>query len=206
MFRVSPMRAMVLSLTAMILVMGCSPDATAPPDLGQISLLIVSGDGQSGVVGAELPQPLVIKATNSKGATIADLTVNFRVTSGGGSMFAGSASTDGKGIAADYWTLGTSTTQVQRVEVRAVLSTGQKQVYGVFTATALPGSAAQIAIQVGDGQTANVSTSVPISPAVLVQDQYANPVPSLGVTFAVASGGGSVTGGNGPRTQAASLL
>jgi hypothetical protein len=196
MSRVPFTAAAVLSLTAMFFVMGCGPDATAPPDLGQISLLIVSGNGQSGVVGTELPQPLVIKATNSKGAIISGLTVNFRVTNGNGSMFAGSATTDGKGIAADYWTLGTSTIQQQRVEVRAVSSAGTKQVFGVFSATTLPGPAAQIATQAGDGQTANTSSSVPIAPAVMVRDQYANPVPSIGVTFAVATGGGSVVGGN----------
>jgi Kelch motif protein len=183
-------------IAALLLVSGCGQEATAPADLGTVSFLIVSGDAQSGVVGTELPQPLVIKATNSKGSVISDLTVSFRVTSGGGSMYAGVASTDSKGIAEDYWTLGTSTVQVQRVEVRAVLSTGQKQVYGVFTATPLAGPAAQIVVQAGDGQTANASTNVPIAPAVLVRDQYGNQVPGLVVTFAVASGGGSVTGGN----------
>ena len=183
-------------IAAMLIVSGCGQEATAPADLGTLSFLVVSGDAQSGVAGAELPQPLVIKATNSKGSVISDLTVSFRVTSGGGSMYAGVASTDSKGIAEDYWTLGTSTAQAQRVEVRAVLSTGQKQVYGVFTATPLAGPAAQIAIQAGDGQTALASTSVPIAPAVLVRDQYGNPVPGRGVTFAVASGGGSVAGGS----------
>ena len=204
MSRVPFTAAAVLSLTAMFFVMGCGPDATAPPDLGQISLLIVSGNGQSGVVGTELPQPLVIKATNSKGAIIPGLTVNIRVTNGNGSMFAGSASTDGKGVAADYWTLGTSTAQVQRVEVRAVLSTGQKQVYGVFTATALPGPATQIAAQAGDGQTATCGTNVAIAPAVLVKDQYGNPVPNLSVTFTIGSGGGDITGAT-PTTSASGI-
>jgi len=58
------------------------------------------------------------------------------------------------------------------------------------------GAAAQIAIQAGDGQTANVSSTVPISPSVVVRDQFGNPVPGWSVTFAVASGGGIVTGDN----------
>jgi energy-converting hydrogenase Eha subunit A len=187
---------LALVTSAIALAGSCSDEVTAPTDLGTLSFVIVSGDGQSGVVDTELPQPLVIRATTPAGAAIADLTVNFRVTSGGGSVFAGSASTNNQGIAKDYWTLGTSTAAAQALEVRAVLPNGNKRVFGVFTATPLAGPAAQIVVQAGDGQTANASSSVPIAPAALVSDQYGNPVPSLDVTFAVASGGGSVTGGN----------
>ena len=44
----------------------------------------------------------------------------------------------------------------------------------------------------GDNQTATVGTAVPIPPAVLVTDASQNPVPGVQVTFAVASGGGTV--------------
>ena len=116
----------------------------------------------------------------------------------------GAASTDNKGVAEDYWTLGTSTSQAQQVEVRAVLPTGEKQVYGVFTATALAGPPKLIAIQAGNNQTRLPSTTVVIPPAVLVSDQYGNPVPNLGVAFAVASGGGSVAGGS-PTTNTSGI-
>src|SRR5437773_2756394 len=86
------------------------------PKNGTISLHIVSANNQSGVVNTELSQPLVVQATNSDGIALVDLTVNFRVVSGGGSMYAGTASTDTEGTAADYWTLGTSTAQAQKVE------------------------------------------------------------------------------------------
>ena len=39
------------SLGVMLLAIGCSQDATAPGDLGEISLLVISGGGQYGVVG-----------------------------------------------------------------------------------------------------------------------------------------------------------
>ena len=188
-------RGRALKFMALLLALGCSQEATAPADLGTLAFLIVSGNGQSGVVGTELTQPLVVKATKSNGQALAGVTVTFRVTSGGGSVFAGAATTGSNGIAQDYWTLGTSTAELQQLEVRAVLSTGQKQVYGVFTATPLVGPAAQLVIQAGDGQTASAS-SVPIAPAVLLSDQYGNPLSGLGVTFAVASGGGTVSGGN----------
>ncbi len=186
--------AAVLALTLSFLVLSCSSDAIGPSDADTISLLVVSGAGQSGVVGAELPQPLVVKATRPSGSPLGNIVVNFHVTSGGGSVFAGAAITDAKGTAEDYWTLGTSTATPQRVEVRAVLSNGQKQVFGTFTATPLAGSPARIAIQAGDGQTVAAGATVPIPPAVAVTDQYGNPVPSVAVAFSVTAGGGSVTG------------
>jgi len=170
----------------------------------KISLLVVSGGGQSGVVGTELAQPLVVRATRANGSPIVNLVVSFHVMSGGGGMFAGAANTDAKGIAQDYWTLGTSTVAPQIVEVRAVLSTGEKRVFGVFTATALPGPAASIAVQAGDGQTVAAGVAVPVAPAVVVRDQYGNPDPSVAVAFAVTGGGGSVTGA-GTTTNAAGI-
>jgi hypothetical protein len=47
----------------------------------------------------------------------------------------------------------------------------------------------------GDGQNAPVGTPVPVAPAVQVTDESGNPVSGARVTFTVASGGGSVTGG-----------
>lgn len=185
-----------LGLTVLSFALGCGEETAAPSESGAISLSIVSGEGQSGVVGIELPQPLVVKATNSKGQVVAGVTVNFRVTSGGGSVFAGSTSTDSKGTAADYWTLGTSNATAQRVEVRAVEPNGQKDVYGVFTANALPASATTIVRNAGDNQSAAVGTSLPIPPSVKVTDTYGNSIAGVAVAFAVAAGGGAVTGGS----------
>ena len=187
-------------LVPAVLGIGCSKDATAPSEMGPIRVSLVSGGGQSGIVGRELPQPLVVQATDSEGNPIRRWTVNFVLTSGGGSVFAAAISTDQNGKAADYWTLGTSTAQPQRLEVRTVSSAGEKQVFGVFTATALAGPAAGIAIQAGNNQRAHVGTAVAVAPAVLVTDQYENPVPNVPVTFAVASGGGSLSEAN-PTTS-----
>lgn len=44
----------------------------------------VSGDNQTGAVGAALPNPLVVQVKNSAGNPQSGVTVNFAVTSGGG--------------------------------------------------------------------------------------------------------------------------
>jgi adhesin/invasin len=52
-----------------------------------------------------------------------------------------------------------------------------------------------VAAAAGTGQTAPAGTAVPVRPAVIVRDAGGTPVASVAVTFAVTSGGGSVTGG-----------
>jgi uncharacterized protein YjdB len=114
-------------------------DSTAPEeDAGPITLKIVGGDEQSGIVGQELRDPLVVKATNHRGRPLRRYLVNFVVTQGDGSVYAGAAMTNWRGVAQDYWTLG-SEPGVNVVEVRAVNSwTGEKQVFATFEATGVP--------------------------------------------------------------------
>jgi hypothetical protein len=64
------------------------------------------------------------------------------------------------------------------------------------TVTVTPGPAGLLTKQAGDGQSALAGSTLPIDPAVRVTDQFGNPVSSVAVTFAVASGGGKVMGPN----------
>lgn len=57
------------------------------------------------------------------------------------------------------------------------------------------GGPAAMALVAGDGQSAAVNSPVATPPSVRVTDAGGNPVANVPVTFAVASGGGSVTGG-----------
>jgi uncharacterized protein YjdB len=117
-------------------VASCS-DSTAPEDAGPILLKIIGGDEQTGVVGEELPEPLVVKATNDRGRPLRRYLVNFVVTQGDGSVYAGAAMTNWRGIAQDYLTLGPEPGE-NIVEVRAVNSwTGKKQLFDTFTATGI---------------------------------------------------------------------
>jgi hypothetical protein len=123
----------------------CGDQIAAPTSQpGPVRLLIVSGDVQTAPPGAELPQPIVVKVVDGNGDPVPNQIVNFRVVQGGGSVFAGAALTNAQGLAQEHWTLGSSpsvppgSAGAQRIEVRAVDSgTGQKQVFGRFTAFAL---------------------------------------------------------------------
>ncbi|MCC7133548.1 MAG: Ig-like domain-containing protein [Gemmatimonadales bacterium] len=53
---------------------------------------------------------------------------------------------------------------------------------------------ASITVSAGDGQVAAAGTAVPVRPAVLVRNAQSQPVAGVSVQFAVAEGGGVVTG------------
>src|SRR5206468_816040 len=65
-----------------------------------------------------------------------------------------------------------------------------------FTATGTAGAAATIAANSPTSQTAPAGTAVSVPPSVLVKDANGNPVAGVAVTFAVAPGNGTITGGS----------
>ncbi len=161
------------------------------------------GDGQSASAGSAVaiaPSVIVRDANNNP---VSGINVTFAPASGGGSVTGGSATTDASGIATvGSWTLGTSAgTNNNTLTATSGSLTGSPV---TFTASATAGTATQISYNAGDGQTATVGTAVSTAPSVLVRDANNNPVAGVGVTFAVASGGGSSTG-NSATTNASGI-
>jgi hypothetical protein len=193
-------------------VLACADETgPAPPGI-PASMEIVGGDAQSGEVGTELPAPLVVRVRDSAGTVVPNQIVNFRVTAGGGSVFAGVSLTNSAGLAQDRWTIGTSTADSQRVEARAVdNNTGQPLTFAVFAATALPGPPFAAAKVAGDSQTAAMGLALPESLSVRIADRFGNPVPGVDVTWSVQRGGGtvspsSVTSGSMGQARTAFML
>jgi alpha-tubulin suppressor-like RCC1 family protein len=179
------------SLVLIVGVAACS-SSSAPRTASKFA--VVSGQGQSAVVGTQLPDPLVVKVTDSHGDPVQGQAVNFIVTSGGGSVFGGAETTDNAGIAQERWTLGTSTADSQRVEARAVdPSTGQPLTFGVFHATALSAAPESLTVVAGNNQSATISTALPDSIAVRAKDKYGNLASGDTVHWAVTAGGSTVS-------------
>lgn len=181
-------------------VAGLTPVAfTATAVVGSASLITKSaGDGQSAVVGKTLTTDPQVRITDAQNNPFSNIDVTFTVLSGGGRITSGTTTTDGGGYATvGSWTLGTTSgANTLRAQAGSLSTT--------FTATGTVGPAAMLAISAGDEQTAAASTAVTIAPAVLVTDTYGNPVAGVVVTFAIESGGGSVTAAT-PTTDASGI-
>lgn len=92
-------------------------DATATADVASdISAFL--GDGQTGLVSADLPDPIVVQVVDQYGNPVAGEAVTFAVTGGGGSVSPTDTTTDASGLAQSVWTLG-ATQGAQSAEASA---------------------------------------------------------------------------------------
>ncbi|MDH5235040.1 MAG: Ig-like domain-containing protein [Gemmatimonadota bacterium] len=158
-----------------------------------IAPTVLGGNGQSGVIGLPLAQPIQARVEDRLGSPMAGVPVQFVVTSGSGSVGTPTVTSDAAGLASTTWTLGTNTAVAQLVSVSVVGGS----TFSTFTATALAGPATALEfapVNPGNNQVAPLGTNVPIRPAVKLRDALGNGVAGAAVTFAVTGGGGSVTG------------
>ncbi len=174
--------------TATITATSGSLSATASVTVTQVaaSLTAVSGDAQTGTVDQQLAQDLVVQVDDAGGNPIEGVSVSFAV-SGGGSLSATAVTTGADGRASTSWTLGTTAGTGQQVTASVTGVSGT----AVFTATADPDVAANIAVVSGDAQTGPFSAALSVPLVVSVTDQFSNGVPGVSVTFTATSGGGT---------------
>ena len=172
-------------------VTGISPavfSAEAVPHPGPAQLVVVSGSGQSGVVGATLAQPVVIQLNSGTGVPLAGQPITFRPIAGGGEASEGVVLTGPNGRAQDAWKLGT-TVSAQRLEARAIdPATGLTITPVNVDATALPGAAASVAAAAGSGQTGTQLLALPLPVVAHVEDIYGNSIPGAAVAFSAGTG------------------
>jgi hypothetical protein len=103
-----------------LLAAGCTGgDLTLPGSGGASGLSAVSGDRQEGEIGAVLPEPLVVRATDATGRPVQGAVILFRFNGDvGGEISPASAVTDAEGRAAVEVRLGTTTgDQIVEAEV-----------------------------------------------------------------------------------------
>jgi hypothetical protein len=164
----------------------------------QQRILTVSGNGQSGVSGTTLAQPLVVQVINSVGQPLVNVPITFTVNKSDGLMSAFpqqgrqiTVQTDVNGQAGANFQLGTR------------LGSGNNQVLVtspgfvgevMFCATSTVGDAAQIHDISGAHQIGVAGDALPEPFVVQVFDAGGNPVSGVPVLFTVDQGGGTIDG------------
>jgi LysM repeat protein len=155
------------------------------------SLARNAGDNQTANAGSAVAIPPSVIVRDANGNPVPGVSVVFAVGSGGGSITGATQVTNAQGIATvGGWTLGTTPGPNTLNATAGALGTVS------FAATAVVGGAASLSINGGDNQTGVAGSPVATPPSVIVRDAVGNPRPGVAVTFAVASGGGFVTGAN----------
>ena len=106
--------------------------ATAAEQAMPHRLTKVCGDDQEGTAGVRLAEPFVVSVVDEDGAAMAGVDVSFRVTAGGGTLPATTATTDANGRARTWLTLGsepgpnTVEATVEGLESVTFTATGQE--------------------------------------------------------------------------------
>jgi alpha-tubulin suppressor-like RCC1 family protein len=175
----------ITSLSLAGLLAGCSATDTTRPLF--VTLEIVSGTNQTGYVGANLLEPLVVRARNERGESVPGVRLSWTVLSGGGSVIAIDTETDAQGHAAASFRLGNTLGQ-QSAQAFAFQSEGLPV---RFDATATPAPASTLTLISGGGQTATAGTTLPQEIAIRLNDAFGNVVPGTEVSFTVTAGGGA---------------
>ena len=137
-------------------------------------LVVVSGNGQGGAIGAELPEALVVRLEDDNGNGVGGKPITFVVSTGGGSVVPDNVVTDPNGLASTRWTLGST---VGQKTVTAIFS-GVPPVPAVtFTATVGASAATRLAFVRPPLNTA-AGTALTPSVQVAIQDAGGNTVTS----------------------------
>src|ERR1700676_1542168 len=174
--------------------------ATATP--GAATRIIAwGGANQTGAAGSNLANAVIAQAQDAYKNGVSGVTVNFTANKGAVPN-PSSVVTDANGLARTTLQLPTT---VSTVTVTAS-SAGLKNMN--FVEYSVAGPAAKVAITSGNNQVAPAGTQLPQALAVLVTDQYGNPVPGVDVDFDDGGAGGTysysnpgITSNSGTLTQ-----
>jgi adhesin/invasin len=163
--------------------------ATASADV-PAKLALVSGNGQSGVVGQPLGNPLVVKVTDANDNPVENVSVSWAAV-GGGSVASGTSGTNAQGLAQMARTLG-STPGTYTTTASVTDLTGSPI---TFTSTASAGQAAKVVIVTQPGTPVRNGDPLPTQPVVQVQDAQGNNVgpAGRGITASIATGPGGAS-------------
>lgn len=154
-------------------------------------LRLVSGDGQTGSVGAPLADPLVVRLEDDNGNGVGDKAITFVVAASSGSVDPVNTTTDPNGFASATWTLGNT---LGSKTLNAIFG-GLPPV--AFSATAAAATPTQLAFTRPPQITAAGASFSP-SIQVTVQDAGGNTVTSAtdAITLAIGANpsGGTLSG------------
>lgn len=159
------------------------------------SIVKVSGDLQTGVVGTALAEPLVLAVLDASGAPVAGIPIDWQVWYSVGD---GLGTTSYEHTTTDANGLSSITASFGRVAGPAALWisatwntwTGP---WADFTASAVAGPAATIARLAGNAQTSVAGTPLPLPITVIVHDAFGNVKAGTTVNWGAGPGSGSTS-------------
>jgi hypothetical protein len=165
-------------------------DLTLPEDQSPSQITVVAGNGQTGSVGSELSNPLVVRVDDAQGRPVQGVSVAFKLGAGagGGDTAPDTALTGSNGQASSLWVLGGTEGQ-QTVNAEVVGAS----LAVAFSAEAERTSALRLELTSGDDQSAAPDTELGDPLVVRLVDEAGDGVPGQAVAWVVAIGDGAAS-------------
>lgn len=164
--------------------------ATAQPGPPH-ALSLISGAGQTGLVGGTLDDSLLVRVVDQYNNPIESQVVSWTAEDGG-TVSDATTSTDAAGRAGIRWQLGDQAgVQTSHAMIGTLPSSALD-----FTATALPDAAVAVEKVFGDNQSAPVGGDLTDSLVIRVVDAFGNGVPGRSLSWVLVGTGGSVNPGS----------
>ena len=173
--------------------LGCGSDLLLPDPPGGGENVVLSkfdGDGQEGIVGEQLPEPLVVQVLTAREQPATGRRVAFVITSSAGEVSPDTAITDSQGLATARWVLGTSPGDYV---IQARLVSGDSLQTEEFTAAAKAAAPDTLSAKSPTSQPGRRGQKVGTQPVVQVVDRFGNPVAEVPVAWQVIVGEGTVS-------------
>jgi Invasin, domain 3 len=165
-------------------------DLTLPEDQSPSEITVVAGNGQTGSVGSELSNPLVVRVDDAQGRPVQGVSVAFKLGAGadGGDTAPDTALTGSNGQASSLWVLGGTEGQ-QTVNAEVV---GESLVAS-FSAQAERTSVLTLELGDGNEQTGTPGSQLADPLVVRLVDESGHGVRDRAVSWVVATGDGTAS-------------
>jgi Big-like domain-containing protein len=165
-------------------------DLTLPEDQSPSEITVVAGNGQTGSVGSELSNPLVVRVDDAQGRPVPGVSVAFKLGAGadGGDTAPDTAQTGSDGRASSLWVLGG--TEGQQTVNAEVVGEG---LVASFSAQAERTSVLTLELAGGDEQTGAPGSQLADPLVVRLVDEQGHGVRDRAVSWVVATGNGTAS-------------
>ena len=166
-----------------------------PPPPTATTLVKISGDNQQGVINTALGNPFVVEVRDQNNSALSGIAVTFSVTTGGGTLSTTSTTTNTNGRASSTLTLGASVgTNTVSVSAAGIEDGVTFTAVAVASPPPPPPSTATTLVKIsGDNQQGVINTALANPFFVEVRDQNNSALSEIAVTFAVTTGGGTLS-------------
>ena len=174
-------------------------DGLDPDDSGSFAVTASAADADASTIAANPTEDMVADGSDTSQitVTIRDADGNIR-TDGGNDVFIEASLGDLSAVTdqnnGTYSATLTSTDSGTATVTAYLGSSNNGDEIGTTTVAFVAGEATQIVINDGNNQSAMAGEAVTTAPSVIGLDTNQNPVEGVSVTFAVATGDGSITG------------